>query len=81
MGEENKTLEQSLKEQKLESFQLSVADPHARTIDLRDLGAFDKPGEFKVQLIYHSGWWRDSQKVMRALDPVAGQVFSVTITP
>jgi hypothetical protein len=75
----DRTLEQSSKEHKLEVFQLTPASPHARTIDLRAVGIFDQPGRYQVQLVFHSGWWRDSQKVLRSLDTVSGQVFDVTI--
>jgi hypothetical protein len=76
---DNKTLIESLKEHTLVSFQLKADKPYERTIDLRDLGNFDKPGQYKVQLIYSSGPWRDSRGVVRSLDPVAGQPFLVTI--
>jgi len=81
LKDDNKTLEQSLLETKLALFLLTPANSHSHTIDLRDLGTFDKPGRYKVQFTYNSGWWRDTQRVMRYLDPVAGQVFSVTIAP
>ena len=54
LDDENKTLEQSLKEHKLELFQLTTARPHDRVFDLRDLGAFDAPSVYKVQFVYYS---------------------------
>jgi hypothetical protein len=60
-------------------FQLTPDKPARRAIDLRDLYRFAHPGEHKVQLVYACRGWRDERGVVRRLDPVAGQVFSVTI--
>jgi hypothetical protein len=60
-------------------FQLTPDKPARRTIDLRDLYRFPHPGEYKVQLVYACWGWRDERGVVRTLDAVAGQVFSVTI--
>jgi hypothetical protein len=81
LADDSLTLEGSRVTRELKPFLLTAGKPHSRTIDLSILGRFDQPGRYKVQLMYHSGWWRDSQNVMRSLDTVAGPVFSVSIGP